>query len=483
MKKRVLRLIVVVAVLLVGAGGYFGYQRFLVPEEAVAAEPSLQTATVSRADIVISVDGTGEIVPAAEVAVGFQSGGLLAEVAVEVGDQVREGDVLARVDDPNAQEAVSQAQMQVAQAEINLDLSKVDAEAGLAQANLEAAQADCEEDASVAAHVGDQTTSARVSLQQAIDGLADAEQAYQEAWDSARDWELYDRRLGPILESERERTASALVQAQQALEVAQASYNLAWVNIDESTVQDAQIKVTEAELALARESLDLQQLELALAQAELDLEAAQRTLEEMVLTAPMDGTVTDVAGTAGERVGTESIITLANLDLPLLKFWVEESDMAGVAVGNTVNVVFEALPDGAFPGEIARVDPALVTVDGTLAVQAWASVDVSSQPVDLLAGMTAEVEVIAGEALDVAVVPVAALRELSAGEYAVFVVGDDGKLELRPVEVGLKDFVNAEIVSGLEFGEQVSLGVDEGAQATGEVPEAELPSGGMPFIR
>ena len=483
MRKRVLRIIVIVAMLLVGAGGYFGYQQFLAPEEAVAAEPSLQTTTVSRADVVIAIDGTGEIVPSAEVSVGFQSGGLLTEVAVAVGEEVQGGDVLARLDDTDAQEAVSKAGMQVTQAEINLELAKVDAEAGLTQANLEAAQADHEEAASVAAHVGDQTTSARVSLQQAIDDLAEAEQTYQETWDSARDWELYDQRLGPSLEGERERTASALRDAQQALEVAQASYNLAWVNIDGSAVQDAQIRVTEAELALAREPLDLQQLELALAQAQLDLEAAERALEDLVLTAPADGTVTVVEATAGERVGTEAIITLADLEVPQLKFWVEESDMGSVAVGNRVNIGFEALPDETFPGEIVRVDPALVTVDSTLALQVWASVDVSSQPVDLLVGMTAEVEVIAGEAMGVPVVPLEALRELSPGEYAVFVIGNDGELELRRVEVGLRDFVNAEIVSGLQIGEQVSLGVAESAQPAGDVPEAELPAGGIPFIR
>ena len=481
MRKRGVRLVVVVAILLAGAGGYFGYQGFVAPDDVVAAEPTPQTVAVSRADVVITANGTGEIVPAEEVAVGFQSGGLLAEVAVEVGDHVLAGDVLAVLDDTDAQEAIAEAELQVTRAEINLQLVQAQVEAGLAQANLEAAQADYEEAASAAAHVGDQTASARVSLQQAIDDLAAAQETYNETWDPARDWELYAR--NSTLESERERTASALVQAQQALEVAQASYNLAWVNIDESTVQDSQIRVTEAELALASEPLDLQQLELALTEAKTSLEAAQRTLAETTLTTPIAGTVTSVAAAVGERVGSEAIVTLVDLEVPQLLFWVEEADMASVDVGNKVNIVFEALPDDTFAGEIARVDPVLVTVDSTLAVQAYASLDVSSQPVDLFVGMTAEVEVIAGEALGAPVVPLEALRELSAGEYAVFVVGDDGQLELRPVEVGLRDFVYAEIVSGLEIGEQVSLGVDESAQAAAEVPEAELPTGGIPFIR
>jgi len=167
------------------------------------------------------------------------------------------------------------------------------------------------------------------------------------------------------------------------------------------------------------------------------------------------------------------------LEDPLLCFWVEESDMSGVAVGNRVEIVFEALPDDTFTGEVIRVDPALVTVDRTLAVQAWASVDLASHPANLLGGMNAEIEVISAESTDTLLVPVQALRELGEGQYAVFVMQPDGEMELRPVEVGLQDFVNAEIVSGLEMGEIVSTGVEESVET--EVPEQEMmmPGGGI----
>ena len=46
-----------------------------------------------------------------------------------------------------------------------------------------------------------------------------------------------------------------------------------------------------------------------------------------------------------------------------------EVDLASVAPGNAVNIVFEALPDHTFPGQIISVDPVLVDVDGTPAVQ------------------------------------------------------------------------------------------------------------------
>jgi membrane fusion protein (multidrug efflux system) len=189
--------------------------------------------------------------------------------------------------------------------------------------------------------------------------------------------------------------------------------------------------------------------------------------------------VVDVAAIPGERVGTAAIITLADLEEALLCFWVEESDMSGVAVGNRVEIIFEALPDDTFTGEVIRVDPALVTVDGTLAVQAWASIDLSPHRGLLPGGMNAEVEVISAESRDTLLVPVQALRELGPDQYAVFVVQADGEMVLRPVEVGLMDFVNAEILSGLEVGEVVSVGVEESTEASVPSDEPGMPMPGV----
>ncbi|HRE26937.1 MAG TPA: hypothetical protein PK954_09920, partial [Anaerolineales bacterium] len=66
-----------------------------------------------------------------------------------------------------------------------------------------------------------------------------------------------------------------------------------------------------------------------------------------------------------------------------------------------------------------------------------------------------------GEARDALLVPVQALRELAPGSYAVFVVEADGQLKLTPVTVGLKDFANAQILTGLQAGDVVSTGTIE----------------------
>ena len=196
-------------------------------------------------------------------------------------------------------------------------------------------------------------------------------------------------------------------------------------------------------------------------QAELALESAQLTLDSTVLAAPTAGVIVEVSAEAGEAVGSNPILTLADLGTPLVRFYLEESDLNKVAVGHNVTVAFDAYPDHEFTGSVIRVDPVLVTVDGTPAVQAWAALEDTGDDVMLPAGLTAEVELIAGEAYKTLLVPVQALRELAPGQYAVFVVEQDGKLKIRPVEVGLRDFANAQILSGLEQGEVISTGTVE----------------------
>jgi multidrug efflux pump subunit AcrA (membrane-fusion protein) len=72
--------------------------------------------------------------------------------------------------------------------------------------------------------------------------------------------------------------------------------------------------------------------------------------------------------------------------------------------------------------------------------------------------MTADVEIIAGEAKDALIIPIQALREITPESFAVFVVQDDGSLKLTPVTIGLRDFANAEVLTGLEAGDVISTG-------------------------
>ena len=510
--------IVLIVLLLAAGGGYYYYTNvYTQPKEAV--EETVKSTRVRRGDLVISASGSGELIPADDISLGFTSGGVVAEVLVDIGDSVNAGDLLARLDDLSARQALISARLQIAQAEDTLarelDPEAAEREIALAQAKLAQAQLELDElldwtpdqeaieraqanlDAAQASYEAatqgsdyDKTTSARIGLEQAQTDLADAQEAYDTAWDSARDWELYDLRLGPKLEAERESATRSLERAQQGLEVAQANYNLAWAGIDdtgelnawtqvlnaqaaledaqtgpeEAAILAAQIQVLQAETELAQVSAnqasDPQLAQLALEQAQLNLEAAQLALDQLDLIAPINGLVTAVNAETGQSVGTNPIVTLSNLDQPTVEIYLDETDLDKIAVGNEVEVIFDALPDDTFTGRVVRVDPELVTMEVVPTVQAVAVLEGVSLA-DLPAGLNASVDVVGGKAENALLVPVEALRELSPGQYAVFVVKENSELEMRPVEVGLVDYANAEIISGLELGESVSTGIVE----------------------
>jgi len=464
-KRRKIWPIVLLVIAAATVGGYLYYTRYVTPAEE-AEEPALQTTTVRKGDIIITAMGSGNLMPVAEVALGFRTGGTLVELAAEVGDEVEAGQTLARLDDAAAQIQVAQAELNLEQAQAKLEtLRRTSAQTlEIAQVNLEAAQADYDALVQETEHTGDRLTSARVNLEQAVKQLADAQEAYDVAWDPARDWELAVKSRATALENERASTTRSLAKAQDDLQIAQANYNLTVLNLnDDSATQAAQAKLLAAQQSLDEilSGADVQAAEWAVQQAELSLESALLTLENTILRAPTAGTVIEVSANVGEAVGTNPIVTLADLNATQVRFYMEESDLSKVAVGNKVSVVFDALPDQEFPGSVTRVDPMLVTVDGTFAAQAWATLDVPDDQAALPAGLTAEVKVVAGEAYKTLLVPVQALRELAPGQFTVFVVDESGELKIRPVEVGLRDFANAQILSGLEQGEVISTGTVE----------------------
>lgn len=94
--------LVLFAVLAAAVGGYYLYSASQSTLAQEPEEPPLQTATVRRGELVVSATGSGTVVPAAEVSLGFASGGLMEKIPVKVGHRVEAGDILARVDDTSA---------------------------------------------------------------------------------------------------------------------------------------------------------------------------------------------------------------------------------------------------------------------------------------------------------------------------------------------------------------------------------------------
>ncbi|HIQ01073.1 MAG TPA: biotin/lipoyl-binding protein, partial [Anaerolineales bacterium] len=98
------RLMVVMVVVLSGCGGS--------AEETPTPEVEMEFMPV--------VSATGEVVPAVWATLSAQTGGTVAEVPAEPGDEVAAGDVLIRLDPTDAQLTVRQAEARLAAAQAQL---------------------------------------------------------------------------------------------------------------------------------------------------------------------------------------------------------------------------------------------------------------------------------------------------------------------------------------------------------------------------
>ncbi|MFZ5856893.1 MAG: efflux RND transporter periplasmic adaptor subunit [Chloroflexota bacterium] len=434
-------MIIIVVVLLVAVGGYFAWPK----PEPVEATPALQTTKVRTGDLVITASGAGTVLPSAQVDLAFRTGGILNELNVAVGDTVQRGQVLARLEGS-------------VQAEADFDALFTDA--GLAQAELAA-------------------INAQEALDDATNDLKYLLGANAYYWDlqlAQAEETLSTLNADPAASAEQKTAAQAAVD--QA--IAKRDYFLEQ-NI--KYLADAGLYFVDgSDIALYRSNLENAKILLADAQSALEivqggpsalqsplttsgpemarLEQARLNVENSRLISPFDGVVTRLDAVVGQSVGSAPILTVATTNQLLVRFYLDETDLGKANVSNRVTFTFDAYPDQTIGGEITSVEPALQTIDGTPVVVVWAILTDETEA-RILSGMTVEVEVIAAEARDALLVPVQALRELAPGSYAVFVVQADGTLKMTPVTVGLRDYANAEILSGLKVGDVVSTGTVE----------------------
>jgi RND family efflux transporter MFP subunit len=461
-KKRTWIIFIIILGLVGSAYAYYAITG--AADAAEDEEPPLQTSTARRGDMTISATAAGAVIPADEVLLSFPIGGVLAELAVNVGDSVQTGDVLARLEDVDAQKAIVNAQLQLAQAAMKTDASATETGISFDDIAIEQARINVDQAQNSLDDLLDwEPDEDEIAVAEA--NLAAAEANYNAArgQESATSINITVNSINvanfsaAVSSSNSSNSASAqtnLLNAQLALEAASAGPT-------DDEIEAAQMAVRQAELNLQHALLNRETNALSLAQAQLNLETAEEALGDAVLIAPMDGTIMSVNASVGETAGS-GLIVLADLERPILEVYLDESDLNMIGLGYEVEVVFDALPDDLFAGHVIQIDPQLVNQSGVTAVRALVQLDTESfaKPQTLPVGMNATVEVIGGQAENAVLVPVEAVRELSAGQYAVFVV-EEGEPVLRLVEVGLMDFTFAEILSGVEPGEIVSTGLVE----------------------
>ncbi|MCC7373807.1 MAG: efflux RND transporter periplasmic adaptor subunit [Verrucomicrobiales bacterium] len=225
---------------------------------------------------------------------------------------------------------------------------------------------------------------------------------------------------------------------------------------------------------LAKNSIERSQQELLLAQERLQKTRIVAPFACTVLTRPVSiGQA--VSGSGGFNSGTE-VLTIADLSSMVINAHVNQADVTRLQQGMNVNITVDAIPGLAISGQVERIAPQ-ATVKNNIKGYATRIVlkDLESR---IQPGMTASITIPVAAADDVLTVPLAAIFSEQGDRYVYVKTGDT--FERRPVVVGISDFFNAEIKSGLAVGDVISLEAPANAAATATTTAATGPNGARP---
>lgn len=257
-----------------------------------------------------------------------------------------------------------------------------------------------------------------------------------------------------------------LTSAEASLENAEAEYQRMQELQEYDYVSQSDVDQAKAELRQARAEVEVR--EHALGRAELEL--AQTTIHS-----PTDGIVisrdVDVGQTVAASLDAPEVFLIAtHLDKMHIYARVSEADIGEVQEGQQANFHVDAYRDFTFEGEVIQVRNAPIDEDNVVHYETIVAVD--NEDGRLKPGMTAEVDIITEEKHDVLRVPNNALRarlpddirpadpeEAEDGDDIAYVILEDESLEARVVETGLSDGVYTEVISGLEEGDELAVGI------------------------
>jgi HlyD family secretion protein len=239
-----------------------------------------------------------------------------------------------------------------------------------------------------------------------------------------------------------------------------------------------------------------QSAEASVAMGTSQLHIAQALLEKTRLLAPFDGIIGDISAELSEYVTpspvgvqTLPVIDLINNNCFYVSAPIDEVDMPAISVGLPARITLDAFGDHYFQGEVRRIAAYVVDLE-----KQARTVDVEVNFIELddyknlLAGYSADVEIIIDAKTEALRIPSEALMEAQAdalgnvlGEVngktlektlkKVWVYKPDTKtIDTRKINTGLSNWSYTQVLAGLELGEKIILSIDrEGLAAGAEV--------------
>ena len=400
-------------------------------EKAAVAGQPLDRVTAGppvKKTLQLSTEQPGRVMAFEETPILSKLPGYVESVRYDIGDRVRKGQLLMQIRAPEYSDQLQQKRGLLGQVEAQIK----QAEAAL-----------------VAAEAAANSSKSLVAQAEASVGRTDAEYA---RWNSElkRIEQLVSK--GSVTPKLADETTSKFKAADAARKESQA-------NIDA-----AKARQREAEANILTVKADIEAAHAKCKVAQADVAQAETMLSYTELTAPFDGVITSRHADTGHYVqpagssNSMPLLTIANVEKVRVFVSVPESEAVwvnagfdNVQAGDLVTILSPSLPDGKIESRVTRMSPQLDPQSRALTVEC----DIENSELKLLPGAYVTTKIVLEQRENVWTLPIGAIVKTAEGTRCCVV--QDGKIEQRAIQLGLRVGDEVEIQSGLEGNETVVL--------------------------
>ncbi len=446
---------------------------------APTSSPSARgVGLVSTVTITDQVETSGNLSADKLTTLKWGTSGVVEEVKIQVGDQVKMDQILAslRLDSVESEIVAGQADLASAQRDLQ---EMLDSGTSLAEAQLNVVNA--REAVETA-----QNNYEALAYPRASDTLIKQTQA--KIWQAEKTLTLASKAYKEVQrhsDGDEQKTTALLnlTNAQLTLNELRVTYNWYTEKASQSDYDEAKAKLEVARAALedarrTRDNVKNGADPLKLAAAEAKVKAAQATVNTLYILAPFDGEVISVQAGAGNAVASgDSAVELVDRATLKVETWVDETNISSVSVGDAAEITLDSLPDLVLTGKVGRIKRIGTTVNGLVKYTVVVLVDPTDEPV--LFGATVNVTITTGEPHAMLAVPISAVQTDDQGEY-VLLVKADGATRRITVESGdlVDNLVTITTMGEIKEGDQVQLGVSTNGSSSSNNKADAGPGGG-----
>jgi HlyD family secretion protein len=376
--------------------GWASSQKRTAPQRLGQGEIPVQVTPVKRGDLTFFFNATGDILPLMQVDLFPKVSGYLEKISVNLGDSVRQGQVIAQIDRNDFLYKVREIEAKVAQAKAALD----EIEAGTRSEEI----------------------------RQAEEAVKQAQSRYDNA------------------KTHRERM-EALYQKQI---ISKKDFD----NADtECSVCEAQLVSSQERMKQLREGARREEREASrakLKEMESVLLQEQTRLQNTTITAPFQGDITHKYVDTGTLVSPSTpLVTLAHTETLKVIANVLERDISLIKLGMKVRIQAEAFPDKSFDGRIVRMNSALDMATRTLQTE----IHIPNAGRMLRPGMFVKIEIALSTRIGTLIIPKVAVVE--EGEDRVVFVVENNKALRKTIVTGVEQDDKVEVLQGLNEGDRI----------------------------